>query len=63
MQAIIDMLKSEKYPLHTEDLQHISPYRYNHINKHGRFSFDLSLNLGEDNLRPLRMENSLDKLT
>jgi hypothetical protein len=36
-----------------EDLQHISPARFKHINPHGRFRFDMKDKL-KGKVRPLR---------
>lgn len=53
MQAVIDQLKEEGYSISNDDLSHISPCRFNHINKHGHFLFNVEEELGRDTLRPL----------
>jgi TnpA family transposase len=35
MQAVVDQLRSEGYVVSEDDLKHISPCRFEHINKHG----------------------------
>jgi hypothetical protein len=53
MGKIIEQLKSEGWDIIAEDLQHISPARFEHINPYGRFQFDIQDKL-KGNLRPLR---------
>lgn len=40
-QKILDELRSEGFPVNEEDLAHLSPTRYGHINPYGRYRFDL----------------------
>jgi hypothetical protein len=54
IQAIVDKLKSEGYTIKKEDLQHVSPCRFNHINRFGRYSFNVEEELNRIGLRPLR---------
>ena len=54
MQAIIDQLKKEGYLINEDDLKHISPCRFKHINKHGRLTFNVEKELNRNGLRPLR---------
>ncbi len=54
MQAIIDQLKNEGYLINEDDLKHISPCRFKHINKHGRLTFNVEEELNRKELRPLR---------
>lgn len=54
MQAVIDQLKREGYKINEDDLRHISPARYEHINRYGKFSFNVDQDFGTDKLRPLR---------
>lgn len=54
MQVVVDQLKLEGYPLHEEDIVHLSPARHDHINFYGRYSFDVSEALEQKGLRPLR---------
>lgn len=53
MQAVIDQLKEEGYSINDEDLSHISPCRFDHINKHGHFLFNIEKELNRNGLRPL----------
>lgn len=52
MQAAIAQLRQEGFPIQDEDLAHLSPARYEHINPYGKYSFLLALE--PDRLRPLR---------
>ena len=54
MQAVIDQLKKEGYHVSNSDIAHISPCRFNHINKHGRHTFNVEKEQGRQGLRPLR---------
>jgi TnpA family transposase len=54
MQAVIDQLKKEGYHISDSDIAHISPCRFNHINKHGRYTFNVEKEQGRQGLRPLR---------
>ena len=53
MGKVIEQLESEGWDIIAEDLQHISPARFEHINPYGRFQFDIQDKL-KGNLRPLR---------
>jgi TnpA family transposase len=52
MQAVLDQLRTEGYPLQEDDLVHVSPARFEHINPYGKYYFDIE-EQGQD-LRPLR---------
>lgn len=54
MQAVIDQLRSEGYDVAEEDLKHISPCRFEHINKHGKLNFDVKREWSRTKLRRLR---------
>jgi TnpA family transposase len=54
LQAIIKQLRREGYPIHEEDLTHLSPARYGHINPYGNYEFNLEGALNRKELRPLR---------
>lgn len=54
MQAVIDQLKQEGNSIHESDLQHISPCRFEHINKHGKLTLNVDTTWRRDFLRPLR---------
>lgn len=54
IQAILDDLRKEGYEVCEEDIAHISPCRFDHINKHGRYNFKVEEELNRKGLRPLR---------
>jgi TnpA family transposase len=54
IQAIIDQLRSEGYVVEESDLVHISPCRFRHINKYGKYFFDVEKERNRKHLRPLR---------
>ena len=54
MQAVIDALAREGYEIKEDDLAHLSPARHEHINRYGRYRFDVDFATTLDNLRPLR---------
>ena len=54
MQVIIDQLKAEGYSISDDDLAHIWPCRFDHINKHGRYVFNVAKEQKRQTLRPLR---------
>lgn len=54
MQAVIDTLIKEGYEIKEEDLIHLSPARHEHINRYGRYRFDMDFTATLENLRPLR---------
>ena len=51
---MLDQLRSEGYPVREQDLVHLSPARYEHINPYGKFRFELDDVLSLNKLRPLR---------
>ena len=54
MAAAIEQLKREGYLVLEEDIAHLSPARYEHINPYGKYSFEDSGPRGKTRLRPLR---------
>jgi Tn3 transposase DDE domain len=54
LQAIIKQLKKEGYPIHDDDLRHLSPARYEHINPYGNYEFNVGVQFSREKLRPLR---------
>ena len=58
MQAIVDQLRAEGYPVDGSDLAHISPCRFEHINKYGEYHFDVEQERNRQQLRPLRQSKS-----
>ena len=53
-QAAVEQLKSEDYPVLDEDLAFLSPAKYGHINRLGRYSFLEMQALQPNGLRALR---------
>jgi TnpA family transposase len=54
LHAAVEQLKSEGVEIKDEDLSHISPARFAHINPYGRYYFNIEENLNRKELRPLR---------
>jgi len=54
MEAVIQNLEQENYQINEDDLKHISPSRFEHINKYGRYNFNIEQEMARDTLRPLR---------
>jgi TnpA family transposase len=54
MQAAIEQMTQAGEPIQDDDIQHIWPTRYEHINVHGRYHFNVDENLSRKGLRPLR---------
>ena len=46
-QEALDGLRAEGYPVNGEDLAHLSPTRYAHVNPYGRYRFDLDADPGD----------------
>ena len=54
MAAVIDYLKQAGYPVSEEDIAHLSPARFDHINPYGKYRFNVAENQIRQGLRPLR---------
>lgn len=54
MQAALDQLRLEGYPVKEEDLPMLWPTRHEHINVHGKLTFDVEEVRRRTELRPLR---------
>ena len=54
MQQAINQLKAEGYEIKEDDLKHLSPARYEHINPYGKYEFNVEEELNRKSLRPLR---------
>ncbi len=54
MQAAIDQLRAEGYPVLDEDIPHLNPHVHDHINMLGRYSFSIPESVSRGELRPLR---------
>jgi TnpA family transposase len=52
MQAVLDHLRTKGSPVHAEDLPHLSPARFEHLNPYGKYYFDIDKE--RPALRPLR---------
>ena len=54
MQEVIDELRKRGHAVNEADFNHLSSVRFQHINRYGKFRFDLSDDLAPSGLRPLR---------
>jgi TnpA family transposase len=54
MAAILDDLRQTGYPVNEEDVAHLSPARFEHINPYGKYRFNVAENQERKGLRPLR---------
>lgn len=54
MDAVLEQLRSERYPLKPEDVARLSPLIFDHINFLGRYAFALPDSVAQGQLRPLR---------
>jgi len=53
-EAVRQMDSGEGDPLEDERLRHLSPARFEHVNRYGRYRFDIEEEAGRTGLRPLR---------
>lgn len=53
MQEVIAQLRAEGYPIREEDLAHLSPARFEHINRLGKYTFPNQESVACYGLRPL----------
>ena len=60
MNAILEHLRNEGYPLNPEDVARLSPLMYDHINFLGRYAFALPDSVAQGQLRPLRRRETAD---
>jgi len=58
MACAIDQLRAEGYEISDEDITHLSPARRKHINRYGKYQFNISDVLNRKQLRPLRNPSS-----
>jgi hypothetical protein len=56
MQAAIDDLIRKGELLEESEFVHLSPIRFRHINRYGRFCFDIGDDVTPSGLRPLRSD-------
>jgi TnpA family transposase len=54
MQAVLDQLCTEGTLVQEEDLSHLSPARFEHVNPYGRYFFPIDQASQRQGLRPLR---------
>lgn len=54
MDAALNQLRTEGYEVKSEDIVHLSPLRFGHINMLGRYAFTLPEIIAHGELRPLR---------
>lgn len=54
MDAALNRLRVEGYEVKSEDIAHLSPLSFRHINMLGRYAFTLSDTVAQGELRPLR---------
>lgn len=54
MTAALDQLRAEGHTVNDDDVAHLSPARYEHINPYGKYRFELEENINRGQLRPLR---------
>lgn len=60
MDAALEQLRQEGFPVNPEDVARLSPLIHDHINFHGRYAFALPDFVARGQLRPLRREGSSD---
>lgn len=58
MAGAIDQLRAQGYEISDEDITHLSPARRKHINRYGKYQFNISDVLNRKQLRPLRNPSS-----
>lgn len=54
LQAAVEELRKQGEVIREAELVHLSPVRFRHINRYGKFRFDLGDDLASSGLRPLR---------
>ncbi len=54
IEAVLDQLRKEGYPVRDEDVARLSPLIHEHINILGRYSFSMPEAVAKGELRPLR---------
>lgn len=57
MDAVLDQLRREGYPVRPEDEARLSPFGHEYINMMGRYSFAVPEAVARGELRPLRPKN------
>ena len=59
MDAVLEQLRLEGYPVRSEDEARLSPFGHEHINMLGRYSFSVPESVARGELRPLTRGNEL----
>jgi len=59
MEAALNQLREEGFPVKSEDVARLSPFGYGHFNFLGRYAFTLAEGVAKGELRPLRDPNDL----
>jgi len=54
MQAALEAIQQEGYPVQEEDLAHLWPIRFAHIHRYGKYTFDVEAARTRVGLRPLK---------
>jgi hypothetical protein len=54
MQAVLDRLSTEGLPVEEDDLAHLSPARFEHVNPYGKYLLPMEQAAQRHGLRPLR---------
>jgi TnpA family transposase len=60
MEAALNQLRIDGYPVNDEDISRLSPLIYEHINMMGRYSFLVPESVAKGELRPLRDQEGKD---
>lgn len=53
-QQVIDTLRAEGMQVSAEDLAHLSPARFEHLNRLGKYTFPRAVEMQHNGFRPLR---------
>jgi len=61
LQAALEQLRAEDYPVREEDVVRLSPLGHEHINLLGRYSFAVPEAVARGELRPLRNPADSDR--
>lgn len=54
MQAALEAIRQEGYPVQAEDLAHLWPIRFAHIHRYGKYAFNVEAARARVRLRPLK---------
>jgi TnpA family transposase len=60
MEAALNQIRMEGYPVSDEDVSRLSPLQHEHINMFGRYSFSVPESVAKGELRPLRDQEGKD---